>query len=307
MAANIVELSGVHKHYGTVRAVDGVDLDLPAGGIIGLIGRNGAGKSTLFKMMLGLTPPSAGAIRIGGEPVTGGSFREVRRTIGYMPENAAFYENLTGLETLEYFAALKGADRAQCPRLLERIGLHAAGSRRLRGYSKGMRQRMALAQALLGRPRLLFLDEPTNGLDPQGVHEFYTILQEVRSQGGTVILTSHILAEIQDRVDLLVIMRLGRIQAMGTLAALRQSTQLPLSLVIVPRPDAIETVRSAVAALGLGAVITAQGNLCVECPPERKMPLLQKLSELRGTIVDLQIREPSLEDVFLGYGGAAQA
>ena len=149
-AGAAVALRGVAKHYGAVHAVDGVDLDVQRGEVFGLIGHNGAGKSTLFKMMLGLVSPSAGDIRIQGAPVSGRGFRDVRRGIGYLPENVVLYDNLDGLETLRFFARLKGAPLADCEAALQRVGLNGAGRRPVREYSKGMRQRLGFAQALLG-------------------------------------------------------------------------------------------------------------------------------------------------------------
>ena len=211
--AAVIVAHGVHKHYGPMHAVDGVDLDIRAGELFGLIGHNGAGKSTLFKMMLGLIPATAGEIRIDGAQVSGGNFRAVRRTIGYLPENVVLYDNLTGLETLHFFSRLKGASPAECAPALERVGLAHAAKRRVREYSKGMRQRLGFAQALLGKPRILFLDEPTTGLDPEAIRSFYAILRQLRSEGVTMVITSHILAEIQERVDRLAIMTAGKIQA----------------------------------------------------------------------------------------------
>ena len=196
-AAPALTLRGVVKHYGAVRAVDGVDLDVRRGEVFGLIGHNGAGKSTLFKMMLGLVAASAGEIRIQGSPVSGRGFRAVRRGIGYLPENVVLYDNLSGLETLRFFARMKGAPQPDCEAALERVGLVHAAGRAVREYSKGMRQRLGFAQALLGRPQLLFLDEPTTGLDPEAIRAFYVTLRQLRDEGVTIILASHILAELQ--------------------------------------------------------------------------------------------------------------
>jgi Cu-processing system ATP-binding protein len=168
-----ISLRGVSKHYGALHAVDGVDLAIPRGEIFGLIGHNGAGKSTLFKMMLGLVPATQGEILVGGASVTGRHFRAARRHLGYLPENVVLYDNLDGLETLQFFAKLKHAPMAQCATILDRVGLTHAGKRPVREYSKGMRQRLGFAQALLGTPQVLFLDEPTNGLDPQAIRDFY--------------------------------------------------------------------------------------------------------------------------------------
>ncbi|MDE2595011.1 MAG: ABC transporter ATP-binding protein, partial [Burkholderiales bacterium] len=210
-----IAVCGVHKHYGALHAVDGVDLSVQRGEVFGLIGHNGAGKSTLFKMMLGLIPVSQGEIRIQGARVDGPGFRDVRRHMGYLPENVVLYDNLSGLETLQFFARLKGVPVDTCAATLERVGLTHAGHRAVREYSKGMRQRLGFAQALLGQPQVLFLDEPTTGLDPEAIRAFYATLRDLQDQGVTLILTSHILAELQERVDRLAIMASGKIQAVG--------------------------------------------------------------------------------------------
>lgn len=303
MVPKAIEVRGAVKRYGPIEAVNGVDLTIQTGEVFGLIGHNGAGKSTLFKLMLGLLPATAGDIHIDGAPVRGERFRQVRRQLGYLPENIVLYDNLSGLETLEFFASLKGVAKGDCASVLERVGLADAAGRRVKGYSKGMRQRLGFAQALLGNPRWLFLDEPTNGLDPEGIRAFYRILREQRDQGATVILTSHILSEIQERVDRIAIMKTGRIQALGTVASLREEMDLPLWFelrLVEAEPDA---VRSALAGLH-EAVIEAQGHrVSVHCPRRMKMAVIEALAALDGRIADLYIREPSLEDVFLGYSG----
>ncbi|MFZ1492817.1 MAG: ABC transporter ATP-binding protein [Candidatus Competibacter denitrificans] len=304
MASNAIEVRGAVKHFGETRAVDGVDLTVQAGELFGLIGHNGAGKTTLFKMMLGLLPATRGDIRINGKSVRGEAFRQVRRGIGYLPESLALYDNLSGLEIMRFFAKLKDADPASCPPLLEKMGLADAARRRVRGYSKGMRQRLGFAQALLGSPRLLFLDEPTNGLDPQGIREFYQILRELREQGVTAILTSHILAEIQLRVDRLALMRTGKIQALGTVHSLREELNLPLDFQLTLQPGAEEALRQALANQPAASVQFNGTMVHVRCPREQKMIMLNALAALDSVVLDLHIKEPSLEDVFLGYSDA---
>jgi len=299
----MIEARHVVKRYGDVLAVDGVDLSVEAGEVFGLIGHNGAGKSTLFKMMLGLVPTSAGEIRIGGQAIDGAGFRDVRRGIGYLPENVVFYDNLSGLETLAFFARLKGVDRAGCGPMLERVGLSAAADRRVKGYSKGMRQRLGFAQALLGKPRLLFLDEPTTGLDPEGIRDFYRILKQMKGEGVTVLLTSHILSEIQERVDRLAIMKTGKIQAIGTVQSLREAMALPMWFELRLDPGGESLLRRALAAIDVSEIRVDGGRVSVHCPRESKMAVLRALSTINGHTTDLQIREPSLEDVFLGYSG----
>jgi len=297
----VVSVRAATKHYGAIRAVDGVDLDVGRGELFGLIGHNGAGKSTLFKMMLGLIPASAGDIRIAGAPVGGSGFRAVRRMVGYLPENVVLYDNLTGLETLQFFARLKRAPACECPAALDRVGLAHAAKRRVREYSKGMRQRLGFAQALLGRPQILFLDEPTTGLDPEAIREFYAILRGLKADGVTMILTSHILAEIQERVDRLAIMAAGKVQATGTVQALRERMDLPLWFhVRLPHAD-FERVRAVLGSLPITAIEAREDHVAVQCRRDTKMLVLQALATLGDKVLDLHVHEPSLEDVFFGF------
>ncbi len=292
---------GVRKHYGPIHAVDGVDLDIHRGELFGLIGHNGAGKSTLFRMMLGLTPASAGEIRIDGALVTGSDFRAVRRRVGYLPENVVLYDNLTAIETLQFFARLKGVSPAENGHILERVGLSQAARRRVREYSKGMRQRLGFAQTLLGKPRILFLDEPTNGLDPEAIRGFYAILRQLKSEGVTMVITSHILAEIQERVDRLAIMTAGKVQACGTVQGLREQMDLPLWFSVRVAPEDFEAVRAALGHLPIGAIEARDDHVAVQCRRESKMAVIEALASLDGRVRDIGVREPSLEDVFFGF------
>jgi Cu-processing system ATP-binding protein len=297
-----IALRGVVKHYGAVRAVDGVDFDVQRGEVFGLIGHNGAGKSTLFKMMLGLVTPSAGEIRVHGSPVSGRGFRAVRRSIGYLPEHVVLYDNLSGLETLRLIARLKGVPAQECEPVLERVGLARAATRAVREYSKGMRQRLGFAQALLGRPRVLFLDEPTTGLDPEAIHAFYATLRGLRDEGVTTIITSHILAELQERVDRLAILTGGRVQALGSVQALREQVALPLRLTVRTTESGAAAVREALAPLPVHDA-RWQGELMhAQCPRDAKMPVLAALAGQGARVLDLVVHEPSLEDLFLGFG-----
>jgi Cu-processing system ATP-binding protein len=297
---NVIEVKDAFKYYGEVLAVDGVTITVHRGETLGLIGHNGAGKSTLFRMMLGLIPLSSGDIRINGTQVRGRAFRELRRSIGYLPENVVFYDNLNGLETLQFFAALKGCEPKSCLPLLEKVGLAHAATRRVDGYSKGMRQRLGFAQALLGKPRILFLDEPTSGLDPEGIREFYQILHELNQEGVTVVITSHILSEIQERVQRLAVMKSGRLHALGTVRELREAVDLPL-LVRLQLRCAAETLTQALVGVAHEALTVEGQAATLQCRRPHKMDILRRLSALGDAIADVEVREPSLEDVFLGY------
>ena len=291
----------MHKHYGALHAVDGIDLRVERGEIFGLIGHNGAGKSTLFKMILGLVPATSGDIRVSGATVQGRDFRAARRHLGYLPENVVLYDNLNGLETLHFFARLKGAPLSQCQALLDRVGLAHAGNRSVREYSKGMRQRLGFAQALLGSPRVLFLDEPTNGLDPAAIRDFYATLRALQTGGVTVIITSHILSELQERVDRLAILASGRLQAVGSVQALREQTRMPLTVELeLDATDAPAAAQALQGATGIAPEATPAG-LRLQCPREQKMAVLAALAPLGTRVRDLKLLEPSLEDVFFGF------
>ena len=299
---NVIEVKNIFKYYGEVLAVDGVTLSILEGETLGLIGHNGAGKSTLFKMMLGLIPPTSGEININSTPVHGSRFRELRRSIGYLPENVVFYDNLTGLETLQFFAALKGCERDKCLPLLEKVGLAHAATRRVDGYSKGMRQRLGFAQALLGKPRILFLDEPTTGLDPEGIREFYSILHELNAQGVTVVITSHILSEIQERVQRLAVLKSGKLHALGTVQELRESVDLPLVIQISQQCPA-NTLQAALQGVVLEALTIVGNTAMIRWHRAQKMEVLRRLGSLGDALQDVVVKEPTLEDVFLGYAG----
>ena len=284
---------------------DDVTLDVRPGEVFGLIGHNGAGKSTLFKIMLGLLAPTSGSIHIAGEPVGQASALQVRRRIGYLPENVALWDNLSGLETLKFFARLKGLDTAGCAALLTKVGLEHAGDRPVRAYSKGMRQRLGFAQALQGNPQVLFLDEPTTGLDPRAIHFFWDTLAELRDRGLTIVLTSHILAELQNRVDRVAVMANGRIQALGSLTELRAGFDLPLHMQIQLKPgtDAAAMLRWLQALPDELATLPvrehrATGSVVIDVPHRHKMRLLQHLLSAQEYVADIQVQEPSLEDMF---------
>lgn len=300
MKNNVIEVKNVFKYYGEVLAVDDVTLTVHKGETLGLIGHNGAGKSTLFKMMLGLIPPTTGEISINDTAVHGNKFRELRRSIGYLPENVVFYDNLSGLETLQFFAALKGCKRDDCLPLLEKVGLAQAANRRVDGYSKGMRQRLGFAQALLGNPKILFLDEPTTGLDPEAIREFYFILQELNTQGVTVVITSHILSEIQERVQRLAILKSGKLHALGSVQALRESVNLPL-IIRVRQQCSAQALQEVLQGIVLEEITVADNTAVIRCHRAQKMEVLRQLGTLGNALEDILVKEPTLEDVFLGY------
>lgn len=299
-----ISLRAVSKRFGAVLAVDSVDLEIPRGEVFGLIGHNGAGKSTLFRMMLGLLPATTGTVQVADAAVSGAGARAVRRDIGYLPENVVLWDNLSGLETLAFFARLKAVPVAECAPALAQAGLEAAAHRPVREYSKGMRQRLGFAQALLGKPQVLLLDEPTTGLDPHAIRAFWDTLSALRDEGVTMLISSHILAELQHRVDRLAVLVSGRVHALGSLQQLREERDLPLTVMLrLAHHDLAEAERLLdalpVAAAHLARERTGDG-LRLRCPRAAKVALLQALAPLGTRLLDVQVFEPSLEDLFFG-------
>jgi len=233
-----IALAHVSKSFGAVHAVKDVSFSLGQGEIVALVGHNGAGKTTLIKQMLGLVRPTSGTVRMLGEDPAGGS-AAVRARLGYLPESVSFNPALTGRETLRFYAALKGAGRGQVESLLERVGLGHGADRRVRTYSKGMRQRLGLAQALIGDPQVLLLDEPTTGLDPALRRDFYGFLDTLRAGGATILLSSHALSELEGRADRVIIMGGGVKIADGTLDELRAIARLPTRIRVRVAKDSV--------------------------------------------------------------------
>ena len=287
-----VAIQKVDKTYGKIRALREVSFDLAPGTICALVGHNGAGKTTLIKLMLGLIRPSAGAIRVLGEDPAAGEF-SARRALGYLPESVAFNAALTGRETLAFYARLKRIKPATAWSLLDRVGLGDAADRRVGTYSKGMRQRLGLAQALLGRPRILLLDEPTTGLDPALRQTFYDILGELRDDGATVLISSHALSELEGRAEHVLIMNRGILVAQGTLAELRRLSQLPIRVTFElaeknDRPD----------------WLAGEGMLVPD--DARKMALL-RLAAADARVRNIEVVTPTLDDLYAHFLRAREA
>ncbi|MBF0310467.1 MAG: ABC transporter ATP-binding protein [Magnetococcales bacterium] len=286
------------KRYPRHEALSGLSFAVAPGTCMALLGHNGAGKTTLMKLLLGLTRPTAGQVRtLGLDPAT--APLAFRREIGFLPENVIFHDELSGTDTLHYYARLKGSPLPQCAELLERVGLSEAAGRRVKTYSKGMRQRLGLAQALLGQPRLLLLDEPTTGLDPILRQEFFRIIQELRTQGTTILLSSHVLTELEARTDQVAILRQGKLAAFGTLDELRSQADLRVRMRVATNRSAGEVVRDLD---GLTPVPLDDQTLEVLCRVEEKMAVLRHLARLGEVVLDVEIHLPTLDDVYLHFG-----
>ena len=296
----ILKLQDISKSYEQIKAVETVSFEIKEGEVLGLVGPNGAGKSTLLKIMLGIIRPSSGNVLVNGKGLSEKGWKEFKRSVGYMPERVSFYDNLTGNETLKLFARIKGGNLGNMKDVIRRLLSEDVLQRKVGGYSKGMRQRLNLAQALVNEPDFLVLDEPTSGLDPVGTKEFYDILEEVRDRKKlTAILSSHILAEIEDKTDRVAVMKNGSLKAIGRLEELCAGMNIPLRLYItIKRKDEfLEGLLIQEGAVDLGY---QNGYLLASIPREHKLELIFAIMKEKDRFSDLSIREPSLEEVFFG-------
>ena len=296
-----VEARHVCKTYGSRSVVNNVDLQVPAGRSIALLGHNGAGKTTLMKLLLGLALPSAGEVRLLGQD-PGHSAGALRRAVGYMPESVAFQGGMTGRQLMRFYAGLKDAPRDQAEELLARVGLEDAAGRATRTYSKGMRQRLGLAQALLGSPKVLFLDEPTNGLDPPLRHAFYDTVAALVGDGASALIASHMLAEIEHRVDEIAILRDGDLVACGSMDDLRAASRLPFRLRLRVQPDAVGAVSEAVGG-AFSLTDVHDGVMDFTCDSADKMTIVRRVAGLDGVVRDVDILPPRLDEIYAHYVG----
>ena len=292
-----ITIDAVSKRYGPQVALGGVSLSVAAGETLALLGHNGAGKTTLIKLILGLTRPQSGAIAVLGEAP--GS-EAMRAQCAYLPENVVFHKSLTGREQLTLFSRLKGGPAWRIADHLDRVGLAAAMDRRIGTYSKGMRQRLGLAQMLIGEPRVVILDEPTNGLDPLSRDMFYGMVSDLAATGAAVLLSSHALTELEARTDRIVILREGRVAANGRLSQLRAGARLPIRV----RVEAEAAMASEVARRFGGTRINGR-SVELTCQADEKVRRIGEVTALGPAVEDIDIVPPSLEDVYRHYSRPA--
>lgn len=293
---NAVEIEGVSQQYGSMSVLHDLNLCLGEGEVLGLFGHNGAGKTTTMKLILGLLQASAGKVHVLGRSPNDSV---VRRQLGYLPENVTFYAQLSGRETLRHFARLKGAALTQVDELLEQVGLADAMNRRVKTYSKGMRQRLGLAQALLGAPRLLLLDEPTVGLDPIATQDLYQLVDRLRQQGTSIILCSHVLPGVEAHINRAAILAHGRLQAVGSLARLREDAGLPAVIRASGLKQSAQLLQRWHAAGHEARSVGVDGVEVVAINGHKLGLLRQLLGE--GEAQDIDIHQPSLEDLYRYY------
>jgi ABC-2 type transport system ATP-binding protein len=287
----VITIQGLTKRFGPVVAVDDLSVEVDQGTVVGFLGPNGAGKTTTLRTLLGLVNPTAGSARIDGKP-----YRELVdpvRHVGAVLEASSFHPGRGARNHLRVVATAAGLPLDRADAVLDQVDLTTAARRRVGGFSLGMRQRLGLATALLGDPRVLILDEPANGLDPEGVHWLRGFLRQLADQGRTVLVSSHVLAEVAQTVDQVVIIARGRLVTHSTLAALTARTD---QLVRVRTPQA-EALRSLLAAQGIQADPDgADQLLAVGTTPET----VGKAAAVAGIVIyEMGAEHSNLEDVFL--------
>uniref|UniRef100_UPI0040259945 ATP-binding cassette domain-containing protein n=1 Tax=Gemmiger formicilis TaxID=745368 RepID=UPI0040259945 len=292
----VIETKALCKQYGPHTAVDHVELHVPQGCVYGFIGPNGAGKSTTMKMLLGLIHPTAGRVRLLGQELTEKSRLPLLRQTGSLIESPAGYLHLTAQENLEIVADLKGVPHKDIGRVLDIVHLTQDRNRRVGQYSLGMKQRLGIAMALLGSPKLLILDEPTNGLDPAGIQEMRALIRNMpAATGATVLISSHLLGEMEQMVEQVGIIDHGHILFEGPLTELQRHSRGNVTLRLLDPAKAAPILR----ANGL----TAHSDSCVVTLPPLQDALLadlvQKLAACGAGVVELTPHTKTLEEIFL--------
>jgi ABC-2 type transport system ATP-binding protein len=290
-----IGVQGLSKRFGGVLAVDRLDFEVEEGTVAGFLGPNGAGKTTTLRMLLGLVTPTAGTATIAGRP-----YRELpdpARRVGAVLEASGFHPGRSARDHLRVLATAAGVGPARVGQVLELVGLAAAGRRRVGGFSLGMRQRLGLAGALLGDPEVLVLDEPANGLDPEGIHWLRGLIRGLADEGRTVLVSSHVLAEVAQTVDTVVIIDRGRLVARSTLADLTARADRSVR-VRTPRPEAL---RDLLVARGATVTLEGPGQLVVGGVAAEQVG---QVAAAAGIVLhEMRFERSNLEDVFLELTG----
>ena len=295
--------SGLTKRFHGQLAVDHIDLAVPRGAVYGFLSPNGSGKTTTIRMLLGLAFPTSGSAELLGVPMPEGSTRVLSR-VGSLVEGPAFYPYLSGWDNLaRYDAADRTASartaKARIGEAMERVGLTGAARKRFRNYSLGMKQRLAIAAALLTPRDLIILDEPTNGLDPQGTREVRALVRQIAADGITVFVSSHLLAEVEQVSTHVGVMRLGKLVFQGELAALRRTAAPRVAVRTGDTASAAEVL----AKLGLADTVLVEDLVTAELGDVAPEKITAELVHAGVGVRGLTVEAPSLEDLFVGLTG----
>ncbi|MDQ7849197.1 MAG: ABC transporter ATP-binding protein [Armatimonadota bacterium] len=302
----VIETRGLTKRYGPVTAVEDLTLTISSGEVYGLLGPNGSGKTTTILMLLGLTEPTAGEVRVLGEDPSRNPLA-VKRLVGYLPDSVGFYDDLTARENLRYTAQLNGLPRAEAERriadVMERMGLVARADDRVGTYSRGMRQRLGLADVLLKRPKVAILDEPTMGLDPEGAMEFLEMIRGLKADGLTVLLASHLLHQVQAVCDRVGLFANGRKVLEGTVEGLSEQIlggAYRIRVEVDGRGPGLEGALAGIPGVLKVRPDPPRGYL-VEARADVRGAVAQRVVAHGGTLLGLRLERLGLDEVYARY------
>ena len=300
----IVETKGLSKSYGDKQVVRNVDLKVPKGCVYGFMGPNGAGKSTTLKMLLGLVKSGSGEARIAGKEMNPKNRLEILKETGSLIESPSYYGHLTGRENLEIVRTLKGAPEKEIDQVLKLVRMERQQNKKAREYSLGMKQRLGLAGALMGRPELLILDEPTNGLDPAGIQEIRELICELpKRMGITVLVSSHLLSEMDQMADYVGIINHGQLIFQDKLDVLHEHSKSKLLLQVMNRTVTLKILESR----GVEGRVTEEGILIPGFSDDRTADLVSALAAGGAGLFRVEERQKSLEDIFLSLTGRRES
>jgi ABC-2 type transport system ATP-binding protein len=295
----IIQIKGLTKKYGDLAAVDNFTLDIEKGELVGLLGHNGAGKTTMLVMMAGLTMPTEGTILIDGkdiqkEPIS------VKENISFMPDNTQYYGNMTAKENLEYFSDLADTDRSRIPELLEIVGMKKWADKKVNEFSKGMIQRLGVAQTLVRNPKIIILDEPTSGIDPEGIIELNRMFRELNEKGITLIVSSHVLSEVKKICTKIAIMKKGKLIAYDTFKNLARKFPLKEKCIILETNDQSRT-GELLDSIEDASYTAKEGVFKIKSHQDIKSKINHQLTKQGIDIITLMDEELSLEELFIKY------
>ena len=301
----VLETKGLTKHYGDFVAVDNLDLSIRRGEVFGLLGPNGAGKTTTILMLLGLTDPTAGEVRVlGFDPVR--QPLSVKARVGYMPDQVGFYDELTARENLVYIAKLNGIAREQVKRrvedAIERVHLTDVIDKRVGTFSRGMRQRLGLADVLIKNPQLIIMDEPTQGLDPELAHEFLDLIHNLKEEGTTILLSSHLLHQVQIICDRVGLFSHGRMVLQGTVPELaRRVLGGAYRVQIQADGPTAKMKRALLDVRDVSKVSLTNGMFEIEALKDIRADAAEAVIKAGGRLQRLNVESQSLDDIYTRY------
>jgi len=296
----IINVNNLTKYYDRLPAVSNLSFNVKTGEIFGFLGPNGAGKTTTIKAMLGLIYSNNGNVQINGQDIHRYG-KQIKKYIGYMPERIAFYENLTGLQNLYFYAELKNINKNECHHLINEFGLSEHAHKKVGKYSKGMVQRLGMARAILGNPPILILDEPSAGLDPRGVKLIREKIKQLNQNGVTIFISSHILSEIQAVCSQVGIINKGTLVAKDTVTSLSKNLQIKPKIKL-EIPNITDKIKKAIENIeGVDKIEITGQTLEIYCLPETRANVVINANKAGAKIINLQTEEASLEDIFMKF------